>query len=54
MTIEARKAAKILKKEFKIELEVIDLVCLNPINEKILIDSINKTKKICFLLILVI
>ena len=46
MTIEARKAAKILKKEFKIELEVIDLVCLNPINEKILIDSINKTKNL--------
>ena len=45
MTIEARKAAKILK-EFKIELEVIDLVCLNPINEKILIDSINKTKNL--------
>ncbi len=46
MTIEAIKASKILKKEFNVEAEIIDLVCLNPIKEKIFIDSINKTKNL--------
>ncbi len=46
MTIEVLKASKILKKEFKVDVEIIDLVCLSPIKEKILIDSIKKTKNL--------
>lgn len=46
MTIEVIKASKILKKEFKVDVEIIDLVCLNPIKEKILTDSIIKTKNL--------
>ena len=45
MTIEALAAAKILKKLYGIECEIIDLRIVKPLDLKLILKSVKKTKK---------
>jgi len=46
LTIEAIKASEILKSEFGLEIEIIDLKLVKPLNLNLIIDSIKKTKRL--------
>ena len=45
----ALEVAEILKKNKKISTEIIDLRSINPIDEKTIIRSVNKTKNLCLI-----
>ncbi len=45
----ALEVAEILKKDKKISTEIIDLRSINPIDEKTIIRSVNKTKNLCLI-----
>ena len=46
LTIEAFKASKILEKEFGVKIEIIDLKLIKPLNLKLILDSVKKTKRL--------
>jgi len=46
MVLEALKAAEVLKKDYKIDAEVVDLRCLRPLDEKIILRSVKKTGRL--------
>tara|TARA_B100000989_G_scaffold299062_1_gene292744 strand:- start:4912 stop:5970 length:1059 start_codon:yes stop_codon:yes gene_type:complete len=46
LTIEAIKASEILKSHFGIELEIIDLKIIKPLNLNLIFNSVKKTKRI--------
>ena len=46
LTIEAFKASKILEKEFGVIIEIIDLKLIKPLNLKLILDSVKKTKRL--------
>jgi len=46
MVRDAIRAAEVLKKDYKISAEVIDLRCLRPLDEKIILDSVKNTGRL--------
>ena len=46
MVHKSLEAAKVLKKEFNLDVEVIDLQCLRPIDNETIINSVKKTNRI--------
>ena len=46
LAIEAIKASEILKKNFNIDCEVIDLNIIKPLNYKLILNSVKKTKRV--------
>lgn len=46
MTQEAIKSAAILKKDYKIDAEILDLRCLKPLDKKLILNSVRKTGRL--------
>jgi pyruvate dehydrogenase E1 component beta subunit len=46
MVQEAIKSAAILKKDYKIDAEILDLRCLKPLDKKLILNSVRKTKRL--------
>ena len=49
MVSEAKKAAQILAKDYKIDVEIIDLLSLRPLDEKLILNSVSKTHRLLIL-----